>query len=70
MSKKKISIIGAIVVVLAIIGGACWWWFGYEVPHREALASYENAVSMVNSKNKKLDDSLAKLTKLIPRMRL
>lgn len=65
MSKKKISIIVAIVVVLAIIGGACWWWFGYEVPHREALSSYENAVSMVNSKNKKLDDSLAKLTKLI-----
>lgn len=65
MSKKKISIIVAIVVVLAIIGGACWWWFGYEVPHREALASYENAVSMVNSKNKKLDSSLAKLEKLI-----
>lgn len=65
MSKKKISIIVAIVVVLAIIGGSCGWWFGYEVPHREALASYENAVSMVNSKNKKLDDSLAKLTKLI-----
>lgn len=65
MSKKKISIIVAVVVVLAIIGGACWWWFGYEVPHREALASYENAVSMVNSKNKKLDGSLAKLEKLI-----
>lgn len=65
MFKNKVSIIVAIVVVLAIIGGACWWWFGYEVPHREALASYENAVSMVNSKNKKLDDSLAKLTKLI-----
>ena len=65
MSKKKISIIVAIVVVLAIIGGACWWWFGYEVPYREALASYENAVSMVNSKNKKLDGSLAKLEKLI-----
>lgn len=65
MSKKKISIIGAVVVALAIIGGACGWWFGYEAPHREALASYENAVSMVNSKNKKLDDSLAKLTELI-----
>lgn len=65
MSKKKISIIVAVVVVLAIIGGACWWWFGYEVPHREALASYENVVSMVNSKNKKLDGSLAKLEKLI-----
>ena len=52
MSKKKISIIGAVVVALAIIGGACGWWFGYEAPHREALASYENAVSMVNSKNK------------------
>lgn len=65
MSKKKVSIIVAVVVVLAIIGGACWWWFGYEVPHREALASYENAVSMVNSKNKKLDGSLAKLEKLI-----
>lgn len=65
MSKKKISIIVAVVVVLAIIGGACWWWFGYEVPHREALASYESAVSMVNSKNKKLDGSLAKLEKLI-----
>lgn len=65
MSKKKISIIVAVVVVLAIIGGVCWWWFGYEVPHREALASYENAVSMVNSKNKKLDGSLAKLEKLI-----
>ena len=65
MSKKKISIIGAVVVALAIIGGACGWWFGYAAPHREALASYENAVSMVNSKNKKLDDSLAKLTELI-----
>lgn len=65
MSKKKVSIIVAVVVVLAIIGGACWWWFGYEVPHREALAYYESAVSMVNSKNKKLDDSLAELTKLI-----
>lgn len=65
MSKKKVSIIVAVVVVLAIIGGACWWWFGYEVPHREALASYENAVSMVNSKNKKLDGSLVKLEKLI-----
>lgn len=65
MSKKKISIVVAVVVVLAIIGSACGWWFGYEVPHREALASYENAVSMVNSKNKKLDASLAKLTKLI-----
>lgn len=65
MSKKKISIIGAVVVALAIIGGACGWWLGYEAPHREALASYENAVSMVNSKNKKLDDSLAKLTELI-----
>lgn len=65
MSKKKISIIVATVVALAITGGACWWYFGYEVPHREALASYKNAVSMVNSKNKKLDDSLAKLTKLI-----
>lgn len=64
MSKKKILIIGVLVVALAITGGACWW-FGYEVPHREALASYENAASMVNSKNKKLDDSLAKLTKLI-----
>lgn len=63
--SKKISIIVAIVVVLAIIGSACGWWFEYEVPHREALASYENAVSMVNSKNKKLDGSLAKLTKLI-----
>lgn len=65
MSKKKISIVGAVVVALAIIGSACGWWFGYEAPHREALASYENAVSMVNSKNKKLDDSLAKLTELI-----
>lgn len=41
MSKKKILIIGVLVVALAITGGACWW-FGYEVPHREALASYEN----------------------------
>lgn len=65
MSKKKILIIGAIVAVLVITGGVCWWWFECEVPHREALASYENAASMVNSKNKKLDDSLAKLTKLI-----
>ena len=41
MSKKKISIVGAVVVALAIIGSACGWWFGYEAPHREALASYE-----------------------------
>ena len=65
MSKKKISSIIAIIVVIVLIGGFCGWWFGYEKPHREAVAAYESSAAIVNDKNKELDESLAKLDKLL-----
>lgn len=51
--SKLVLIIVAILVVTIV--GVCFWYFQYKKPHDEAVASFNNAVKDVKTKNSELE---------------
>lgn len=60
--KRKIII--ALAVLLFIVIGVCGYFFVVK-PHAEAVKNYEKVVSVINKENKKVDDKIADINKLI-----
>ena len=63
--KNKKAIIIAVIIAALVVVGITIWYFIYQKPHNNAVHDYKAAVSVIETKNMELDESISKLQSLI-----
>ncbi|MEG0666523.1 hypothetical protein [Gordonibacter sp.] len=64
-SKSPMKIIGIVIVIAAIaIGAGAFWYVNYQIPHNEAVESFNSAASGLEERNAELDKAVSELQML------
>ena len=64
-NKKNKKLIVGIVVAVVVVAAAAFWYVSYQIPHSQAVASFETAASGLEDRNAALDSAVDDLQTLV-----
>lgn len=64
--KKSVKIIIGVIAILLLAGGGFYYWYNsYKVPHDNAVTEFNQAKSVIEKENEKLDTAIQSAQKIL-----